>query len=387
MYSAHLDRDPYGSFQFESKLQDIEVTELPRRKRTTKIKQRRRKLSWHQDKCSHTKCFDLEIAWNESATIPFNTWRHQTEQTFKSLTYQQQLRFLSPFIVFRKPVNARTLGAKSAQFDRVRTSKAYDLHLPGPNGVGRFQVCHDYFKWFFCFGKDQFQNMRRIIFENRNAGTIWINHQQNYRGYKNSDEESKWIMDWASWAVATKSLVRAHYTANKDTVYFEAENGIKHTWPSLYMDWIKEKQTASYNNWVKEGGPKDPSVPKPKPCLRHFLRVIPAKFLCKPKRIAQDACNGCEKLSVLLREAEAESEQARYRELWNAHLERARFMYQLNTHWKELSVKSFEKIQVRRGTPAMEHSDTVVHYEFCIEHGLLQAQDHDEEFECGSAST
>ena len=206
--------------------------------------------------------------------------------------------------------------------------------------------------------------MRRIIFENRSTGEIWINHKQNYLGYKNSDEEPEWIMEWARWAVATKSLVRAHYTANKDTVYFEAENGVKHDWTTLYKDWIRQKQPESFDNWLKKGAPKDPSVPKPKPTLRQFLRVIPQKFLCKPKRIRQDACNGCEKLQVLIREAESDQQRAEYKRLWDAHLTRAKFMYQINTHWKKLSVKSFENIIVRRGTPAMEHPNTVVHYEF-----------------------
>ena len=207
----------------------------------------------------------------------------------------------------------------------------------------------------------------KIIYNSRLWSDMWITHKQNYKGYRNKDDEPEWILKWAEWAVCTKDLVRSHYTRDKNTVYFEAENGIKHTWTSLYMDWIRDTQPEAFKNWLaNKNPPLDKSIPKPKPCLQQFLKVIPRTFQCKPKRIAQDVCNGCEQLSVLIREADTTAKKENLKLLFQFHMKRARMMYQLNTHFKQLSTKSFEdqNIQIRRGTPPMEHKGTYVHIEF-----------------------
>ena len=281
---------------------------------------------------------------------------------YKSLSHQDQLRFLSPFILFKTPVKKPQESLPS----RYNFSKAYELSLPGPEGKDRFIVCRLYFKWFFGFGKDRFHSIMRTTYQSRVWNEIWITHKQNYKGYRNKDVEPEWRLEWAQWAVVTKDLIKSHYTRDKDTVYFESENGIKHTWTSLYMEWIRDTQPESYRNWLVKNPPEDPSIPKPRISLSQFLKVIPHIFKCKPKRIAQDVCNGCEQLSVLLRDATTEHEKDEVRALIQFHMDRARMMYQLNTHFKKLSTKSFEdqNILIRRGTPPMEHKGTFVHIEF-----------------------
>ena len=291
--------------------------------------------------------------------MPFAKWREAQEAKLKSLKHEDELRFMKSLIHFDIPVK------KEVKSFRYPYSRANHFTLPGPGGVGEFRVCRTYFKWFFCFGRGKLQSIMKILHDS--GDDLWVEHKQNYKGYKNTDEEPKWIEEWARWALETKSMVRSHYTRDKDTVYFEAENGVKHTWTSLWNDWIRDRQPAAFNNWVrKKGAAKDPTIAKPKPSLHHFLKVIPKKFKCKPKRISQDVCNGCEKLAVMLREAKTEDDKKVVQKYVASHMKRARLMYQLNSHFKKLSTESFvsKKLLIRRGTPPMEHKGTFQHVEF-----------------------
>ena len=234
--------------------------------------------------------------------------------------------------------------------------------------MDHFRVCGRYIRWFFAFGRIRFSSLMTVIYEERRkSSAIWIEHRQNYKGYRNRDDEPEWIQRWVTWAITHKKLVRSHYTVKKDTVYFEAEDGVKHTWTSLYREFILHDQPESFQNWlIKKNPPRDPNIPKPKPSEHHFYKVIPKLFRCKPRRISQDVCNGCEKLQVLLREQTDSESALRIRSLLETHLHRAKMMYQLNSHFKQVCIKSFENknIVIRRGTPPMEHKGTFVRYEF-----------------------
>ena len=346
---------------FEPRKEDDDINKLPRRVSKAKevVLKRKRKAFTKNTKCNHADCARVETAWNKTDSTRFINWRNSQEAKLKSLEHEEELRFLKPMIHFDVPVK------DEVKSNRYSYSLSNHFTLPGPGGVGSYRVCRAYFRWFFCFGPRKLQTIMRILHES--GDELWVEHKQNYKGYKNTDEEPKWIEEWAQWAIDTKSMVRSHYTRDKDTVYFEAENGVKHTWTSLWNNWIKDTQPAAFDNWVrKKGAAKDPTISKPKPCLYHFLKVIPKTFKCKPKRVSQDVCNGCEKLAVLLRAATTSKEKEEIQNRLDSHMHRARLMYQLNTHFKKLSTKSFEvkKILIRRGTPPMEHKGTFQHVEF-----------------------
>ena len=48
------------------------------------------------------------------------------------------------------------------------------------------------------------------------SGCLSIKHVQNYKGYKNKDQEQRWIQDFIDWAVTHKNLSKPHYTQEKD---------------------------------------------------------------------------------------------------------------------------------------------------------------------------
>ena len=347
----------------DSEVEDDDITELPLREKKVRGPKVRIKKSWTKEpKCDHLECAKLENAWLRSEE-DFDEWKEEQERIFKKHLYPQQVQMMNPLIQFRTPVKKLRPGTRT---NRYGTVKSYDHWLPGPGKRDRFRVCPQYFRWFWSIGKTQLQTIQKKLY-NGGKSTMWIEAKQNYKGYRNNDAKPEWIQKWARWAVEHKSLVRSHYTTKKDTVYFEAENGVKHTWTSLYRDFIKFDQPESFNNWlIKKNPPKDPTIPKPKPSLHHFYKIVPKLFRCKPRRISQDVCNGCKMFEVLLSENKDSDSQTKYTRLLQNHLNRGRMMYQLNSHFKKICTASFKDqgILVRRGTPPMEHKDTWVRYEF-----------------------
>ena len=361
-------RSLFGTFTLKPNVEDVEIEFIPRRKpRQSKDKTKIRK-SFEQSKCIHKKCLDFQDSFDRHSD--FSQWKNSVTKCFKSKNHNEQLNYLAQMITFTTPKKSkdRQKWQNNDREFRYSYPKSYRIEIPNPSGLGKTKVCSQYFRYIFCFGKAKFQSIMTAIWQSRSSGQIHIHHEQNYKGYCNKRQEADWISRWEQYALNHKHLSRSHYVTDKETVYFDLENGRKHNWYTIWADFIKHDQPQTYDNYVNKNRSIDcdESIAKPYPSYKHFLTVIPHVFNCKSQRVDQDKCNGCRQLNVLLSKAESTEKRKIYESQHIAHLRRASMCYQLKTHYKNFAINSFHKrsITVRRlKKPKIKYPGTQIHYE------------------------
>ena len=373
--------DPLGSFQYNPLVEDDEITTILRRKprKTVKLsspKPKKRKL-FDAKMCDHANCRKFVHSFDASS-LTFEFWRDQERKRFREHTYQGQAVYICTLVHFEKPRHSSRakLWADPCSDHRNRYPKSYTIEMNQPDGFGRKKVCAQFLRHVYAIGEKKMRSLFATIWEDRREGRTMMNVTQNYKGYRNKEEEPQWRNDWMLWAITHKNLIRSHYTKDKDTVYFEPKEGVQETWASLWADFIKDTQPEAHERWLKKKsktfiGPES-NAPKPKPGYRQFVTVIPRLFKCKTKRLAQDCCNDCKYLQMLDHDAvqstgtEDNDESLRLRGLHAQHLARASVAYQLNTHFKRLARHSFKKKKLvpETGTAPMTHPGTWNHVEF-----------------------
>ena len=348
----------------KEKVQDDEIRSIPRKPpKQHKVKEKIRK-SFNQEKCNHSNCVRFEDQFT-AGSITFNAWLQNQRTEFKRRDSHQQLQFLSTMITFNRPQKSKDRQKWQSGDASMRYTfpKSYSIKLPCPGGWGVHSVCAQYFRYVFSFGKTRFRTIMAKIWQNRRCGNVLI--EKDVMDVVES-KEPQWVKDVEQFLVRYKRLSKSHYIEDKHVVYIDHEANKKQDWNTVHCDYIHFYQPASYDNWIRKTGAKDPSIPKPYPTFHHFLKIIPNLFQCKPRRIAQDRCNGCQQINILLSSADTVEEQDRLNKLHDDHLHRASVCYQLNSHFKRFSNKSFESrsIHVRRlPKPEMKYPGTHVHYE------------------------
>ena len=345
-------------------MQDDVIQSIPRKPRKQrKAKKAKVKVSFNQTKCDHIACNKFRNEFTD-VDVNFEEWIADVRQQFKTMNHQQQLQFASTMIHFKRPQKSK--DRKRWQQDgasmRYEFPKSYKIELPCPGGWGVHLVCGQYFRYVFAFGKTRFRTIMAEIWMHRRLNKVLIEKETT----KPMGQEEPWIKKVEQYLIRYKKLSKSHYIDDKEIVYIDSEAHKKQDWQAVYDNYIEFDQPQSFDNWIKKTGAQDQTIPKPKPCYRHFLRVIPKRFQCQPKRMAKDRCNGCQHIKMLLGQAQSADEQQRLNDLSSQHLHRASVCYQLNSHFKNFSNQSFNSRSidvVRLQNPEMKYPDTYVHYE------------------------
>ena len=353
-------------------VQDSEITSLPRRLvKNPKIKTKQRKI-YDQGNCKHDRCQKFIRSFDQSS-MQFEFWQNQKQREFASQDRSGQVTFFSTLVRFHTPKHSSVAEKWKDPFyeSRYRSPRSFSLELVSASGLERFKVCPQFLRFVYGFGKTKYQSLLGSVWENIQEQRTMMTDSAVYKGYRNSEREPEWREHWNQWAVTHKNLIKSHYTKDKETVYFEPNDGVSETWTSLYIDYIKDTQPQSYDCWIS----RQPTVwnaPKPKPSYRQFVRVMPHLFKCKAKRLGQDCCNDCKYLHILDQDAidatgnESNPESLRLRDLHAQHMGRSRTAYQLNAHLKAMATDSFkkQKLLATSGTKPMAYLGTWIHLEF-----------------------
>ena len=380
---TELLRNYLESFVFNPKIQDPEITSLPRRvRRKRKKKKKNRKVTSEKsndcDHCFNHKTFQCRHFKEKHVDIDKtvrNARKNFNKDRLKKREFQKD--FVSRFVRWNC-IKRKTLQENwNLRKNLHRYPSTFVVSLPC-DGYGDHRVCVDFFRYFFNIGKTKWRNFLAEIWESRKKDALAL-LKTDFK--EDSDVDPEWVLEYERITLSNHKLIRSHYS-QRDCVCYDTENGRECNMPNVYSSFIKVYQPERWEAYIKpvginvflsknkkKGGfPTIPGIPKPSPCFRHFCRVVNAKFNISFKRLSQDQCNACQHFKVALtncEQPESEWTKEELEDARNRHLNLAAFKYQWNTHTKKHTINSWKKINIESANPVDGfYSQTWMHMEF-----------------------